>query len=264
MLNVVDLCYAYEDAGFSLSHIHLEIRSGESVGILGENGSGKTTLVKNVMGLLRPKSGKIRLNGQDTAEMSVAEIARTVGFVFQNPEHQIFAASVEEEVRFGPENLQMDNIDERVTDVLNQTDLAKYRDTHPFNLSGGEKQRLALASVLVMDPQILILDEPTSGLDLKNARKLMEIVKDLQAQGKTLIAISHDMELIADLCERFVLMKSGEIIANGTAQEIFRNEELLEETRLELPEIAKLSKILGLGVVFDPDELYRKWGGMRD
>ena len=263
MLKIEDLCYEYE-SGFQLKNINLEVKGGESIGIIGENGSGKTTLVKNLIGLLRLNSGRILLDGKDTSTMSVAEIARSIGFVFQNPDNQIFASSVKEEVSFGPQNLKIDNIEEKVTNVLKTTDLFKYKDSHPFNLSGGEKQRLALASILVMNPKILILDEPTSGLDLKNARKLIEIVKKLQKEGRTLIVISHDMELISDLCDRVVLMKSGEIIADGAIKKIFDDHDLLEKTRLDLPEIAKLSKILGFGVVFSPEELYRKWRASHD
>jgi energy-coupling factor transport system ATP-binding protein len=258
MLKVENLCYEYE-SGFKLKNINFEVKGGESIGIIGENGSGKTTLVKNLIGLLRLKSGRILLNGEDASKMSVAEIARTIGFVFQNPDNQIFASSVKEEVSFGPQNLKMDKIEEIVNDVLKKTDLFKYKESHPFKLSGGEKQRLALASILVMNPKILILDEPTSGLDLRNARKLIEIVKNLQKEGRTLILISHDMELVSDLCERIILMKSGEIIADGGIKDIFDDSNLLEKTRLDLPEIAKLSKILEFGVVFDPEELYRKW-----
>ncbi len=254
MLKVEDLCYEYE-SGFKLKNINFEVKGGESIGIVGENGSGKTTLVKNLIGLLRPKSGKILLNGRDTSKMSVAEIARTIGFVFQNPDNQIFASTVKEEVSFGPQNLKMDNIEEIVEDVLKKTDLFKYKDSHPFKLSGGEKQRLALASILVMNPKILILDEPTSGLDLRNARKLIGIVKNLQREGRTLILISHDMKLVSDLCERIILMKSGEIIADGGIKDIFNDSNLLEKTRLDLPEIAQRTKILELGIVFDPEEL---------
>jgi len=263
MLRIENLCYEYE-SGFKLKNISFEVREGESIAIIGENGSGKTTLVKNLIGLLRPDSGKIFLNGEDTSKMSVAEIARTIGFVFQNPDNQIFASSVKEGVSFGPKNLGMDNIEEKVNDVLKKTDLFKYRDKHPFKLSGGEKQRLALASILVMNPKILILDEPTSGLDLKNAVKLMKIVKNLQKEGKTIILITHDMQLVSDLCERVILMKSGEIIADGKIKEVFNRESLLEKTKIELPEIAKLSKILGFGIIFDPKELYEKWRSLND
>ncbi|MEA1993497.1 MAG: ABC transporter ATP-binding protein [Euryarchaeota archaeon] len=263
MLRIENLSYEYE-SGFCLKNIELTLEKGESVGIIGENGSGKTTLVKHLIGLLRPDAGKIFLDGEDTSERSVAEIAGKVGFVFQNPENQIFASTVREEVAFGPQNLKMDNIDKKVDAVLQKSDLFRYRESHPLNLSGGEKQRLAMASILVMEQEVLILDEPTSGLDLKNAQRLIEIVKTLQRERKTLIVISHDMELISQLCERVVLMKSGEIIADGKMEEIFTDTVLLERTSLDLPEIAKLSKILGYGVLFDPTELYKRWRGGHD
>lgn len=258
MLTIEGLSYEY-DSGFRLNSISFTLEKGESVGIIGENGSGKTTLVKHLIGLLRPNGGKILLDGKDISAMSVAEIAKKVGFVFQNPENQIFAPTVEEEIEFGPQNLKMDGIEQRTEAVLQKSDLFKYRNSHPLTLSGGEKQRLAMASILVMEPEVLILDEPTSGLDLKNARRLIEIVKTLQKEGKTLIVISHDMELVSQLCERVVLMKSGEIIADGPMKEIFTDTDLIERTSLDLPEIAKLSKILGYGVIFDPAELYERW-----
>jgi len=219
MLRIENLCYEYE-SGFKLKNISFEVRDGESIAIIGENGSGKTTLVKNLIGLLRPDSGKIFLNGEDTSKMSVAEIARTIGFVFQNPDNQIFASSVKEEVSFGPKNLGMENIEEKVNDVLKKTDLFKYRDKHPFKLSGGEKQRLALASILVMNPKILILDEPTSGLDVINAQEIRNIIKSTVKRGTTVLLSSHNMLEVEFLCSNIALINEGKIVEEGRPSEL--------------------------------------------
>ncbi|MBN1786287.1 MAG: ABC transporter ATP-binding protein [Candidatus Methanofastidiosa archaeon] len=241
----------------AISGIDLSIREGECIAILGENGSGKTTLVKHINGLLKPSSGSVLLSGEDIKGKTIAEIARKVGFVFQNPDHMIFADTVEEEVSFGPRNFAMDpeKIKEKVSQILAFTRLEQYRDTHPMSLSGGEKQRLALASIIVSDPEVLILDEPTTGLDFKSVNSMIALIREIRDRGKTIILITHDMGLVSHVAERVVLMKDGAIIKDGTLKEVFSDEDALGLTFLEQPYALKLSLAWNRGANITPDEL---------
>ncbi len=228
--------------------------------LVGQNGSGKTTLVKHFNGLLRPDTGDILINRESVADKSVAEMARTVGYVFQNPDHQIFADTVFEEVEFGLKNLGVleSTREEIVTAVLKQTGLYQYANTHPTSLSGGEKQRLAIASILVMNPQILILDEPTTGLDLRSSRSIIELVKDLHYQNHTVVLVTHDMKLVAEMAQRIIILRNGKIAADNTPKTIFSNKKLLDENFLQPPQIAMLSQNLGYGTCLTVEELLKK------
>jgi cobalt transport protein ATP-binding subunit len=259
VIEVKNLSFAYQDTPV-LHEIDLNIHQGEIVAIVGQNGSGKTTLVKHFNGLLRPNTGDILVSGEPIAKKSVAEMARTVGYVFQNPDHQIFADTVFEEVEFGLKNLgvPVSTREEVVTTVLRQTGLHQYTSTHPTSLSGGEKQRLAIASILVMNPQILILDEPTTGLDLKSSQSIIALVKELHRQAHTVVLVTHDMKLVAEMAQRIIVLKQGEIIADGTPKTIFSDKKLLDENFLEPPQIAVLSQALGYGTCLTVDELLQK------
>jgi energy-coupling factor transport system ATP-binding protein len=259
VIEVKNLSFAYQDAPV-LHEIDLNINQGEIVAIVGQNGSGKTTLVKHFNGLLRPDTGDILVSGDSVAKKSVAEMARTVGYVFQNPDHQIFADTVFEEVEFGLKNLgvPVSTREEIVTTVLKQTGLHQYTNTHPTSLSGGEKQRLAIASILVMNPQILILDEPTTGLDLRSSQSIIALVKELHCQNHTVVLVTHDMKLVAEMAQRIIVLKQGEIAADGTPKAIFSDKKLLDENFLEPPQIAVLSHALGYGTCLTVDELLQK------
>jgi len=243
-----------------LNGISLDVKKGEFVSLVGQNGSGKTTLAKHFNGLLRPNKGKVIILGEDSKNFSIAELSRKVGHLFQNPENQIFEETVFSEVAFGPKNLGLSEVEikERVDRVLKITRLSKYRDTHPLSLSGGEKQRLALASVSVMEPQILVLDEPTTGLDLLSIQGILDIVKELHNRNVTVFLITHDMGLVSELSERVVVMERGQIIGDGTPREIFANDELLTRASLEPPQIMKFSKMLGLNPEVKVDALYKR------
>jgi len=250
--------YSYEDTNFNaIEDIDLRIGKGECVAILGENGSGKTTLIKHINGLLRPTRGNVRIDGKETKGMTIAELSKKVGFVFQNPDHMIFADTVEEEVSFGPKNLEGDpkGIKRRVGEVLAFTRLERYRDSHPMSLSGGEKQRLALASIIISEPEILILDEPTTGLDYNSVLAMVQLIKKLKESGKTIILITHDMGLVSHVAKRVILMKDGHIIRDGPLDEVFMDEKSLSETFLEQPYALKLSLAWGMGANLTPDEL---------
>ena len=261
VIEIRSLSFKYEDA-LVLNDISLTINRGEIVAIIGQNGSGKTTLVKHFNGLLRPCSGEILVEKEPVSKKSVAEMARKVGYVFQNPNHQIFADTVFDEVEFGLINLHVPESErgEKVHRVLRQTDLFRYKDHHPTSLSGGEKQRLAIASVLVMDPKILILDEPTTGLDLKSSRAIINLVKTLHSQNRTVILITHDMRLVAEMAHRIIIIKQGKIVADGPSREIFSDESLLHDNFLEAPQIARLSSLMGCGMCLSVPELLKAVG----
>lgn len=252
--------FAYPESDEILKGVDLKVKAGEFLSLVGQNGSGKTTLAKHFNGLLRPTKGKVIILGEDIKNYSIAQLSRKVGHLFQNPENQIFEETVFNEIAFGPRNLGIleDEIEARVDKVLKTTRLSKYRDTHPLSLSGGEKQRLALASVVVMEPQILVLDEPTTGLDLLSIKGILDIVKELHKRDVTILLITHDMELVSELSERVVVMGNGQIIGDGTPKEIFANDDLLERAYLEPPQIMKFSKILGLNPEVKVDTLYKR------
>jgi len=207
---------------------------------MGKNGAGKTTLVKHFNGLLKPSKGRVLIDGTDTRDASVAELSRKVGLVFQNPDHQLFCETVKDEVAFALKNFGFDEktIEERVSWALEFLNLTKYRDTSPFLLSGGERKRVALASVLAWDPKILILDEPTIGQDYRQKSILREFILRLTSQGKTVIIVTHDVEFVAECKPRVILMVDGEIIGDGSACEILSDFVLLDKASIVPPQIS--------------------------
>ncbi|HVN88784.1 MAG TPA: energy-coupling factor transporter ATPase [Candidatus Binataceae bacterium] len=238
-----------------LDGVDLAIRRGDFVAIVGQNGSGKTTLAKHLVGLLRPTSGSILLNGKDRLSMSPAETAAQVGYVFQNPDHQIFAATVEDEVAFGPRNFGLDaaEIEQRVSEVLHAVNLDGARGRDPFLLSKGERQRLAVASILALRPKLLILDEPTTGLDYREQRRLMGLIRELNESGFAIVIITHTPWLVAEYARRVVLMRKGRVLFDGGVRDFFERDELLHESAFRPPEITALSRRLGF-VALNVDE----------
>jgi len=264
LIQIENVSYKYEESKtYALQNVTMAIEGGECVAIIGENGSGKTTLIKHINGLLRSDKGKIFIKGEDVSKKTIAEIARTVGFIFQNPDHMIFADTVKEEISFGPQNLGFpkEDIEKRVEEVLSFTRLQQYKDTHPMSLSGGEKQRLALASIIVSHPEILILDEPTTGFDYNSVKDMVQLVQKLKNEGKTIILVTHDMTLVSRLATRAIVMKDGSIIADGPLRDIYENEEILKATYLEQPYALKLSKLLGIETCLTPEEVYNEISG---
>ncbi|MHA1357574.1 MAG: energy-coupling factor ABC transporter ATP-binding protein [Candidatus Helarchaeota archaeon] len=226
----------------------LKIEDGELLGLMGENGAGKTTLVKLFTGLLRPTKGEIFVNNKNIITLSIAEIAHIIGFVFQNSDHQIFSKNVTEEIGFILKNFGYDEarIKNQTLKVLQKFNLEQYKDQSPFLLSGGERKRVALASILCAEPQIIILDEPTIGQDAYEKQKLMTLIQDLKANGVTIIIITHDIEFTAEYLPRCVLLSKGEIIADGPTEFILANELIVKEASLIEPQIAQLSELLKL------------------
>ncbi len=242
LIQVKDLVFDYPGDVHALRGVDLTINHGDYVAIMGENGAGKTTLVKHFNGLLRPKEGQVFLDGEDITKKSVAQLARRVGLVFQNPDDQLFEESVEKEIAFALRNFGMneDSIEKRVTWALNLLDLERYRESSPFILSGGERKRVALASVLAWDPDVLVLDEPTIGQDYGQKERLRHFMAQLRTQGKTVVIVTHDVEFVAESQPNIVLMAGGKVVAEGSTKSIMNQTELLAQCSVAQPEITRL------------------------
>jgi energy-coupling factor transporter ATP-binding protein EcfA2 len=256
LVEVRELKFNYPDGPPVLDSIDLRIAPGEFVAIIGQNGSGKTTLAKHLVGLLHPTAGVVTLNGRDRTTMRPAETASEVGYVFQNPDHQIFAATVEDEVAFGPRNFNLapDEIQRRCDEVLRAVGLQDARALDPFLLSKGERQRLAVASVLALRPRLLILDEPTTGLDYREQRRMMALVSELNRDGIAIVMITHTPWLVAEYARRVVLIRRGHKLYDGGVREFFFRDDLLASSSFRAPEATELSRRFGT-VALGPDEL---------
>lgn len=243
--------YTYPNGTTALKEISLNIERGAFIGIMGSNGAGKSTLVKTINGLIRPQKGSIFINGDSNLSKSVAELSRKVGIVFQNPDHQLFSNSVREEVRFSLNSIMSDKnqIQERVEQVLNKFYLKQFEDRSPLTLSGGQKKRLALASIVCRDPEILIFDEPTLGQDRKGVEFFINLLKEERGKNKTIIIITHNIEFAYEYIPRIVVMFDGRIIGDGSTHEILQNQGLIERASLILPQIIQLkSSLLEMGL----------------
>jgi energy-coupling factor transport system ATP-binding protein len=248
VLEMEDLVYFYPAHRIeALRGINMGIREGEFVALIGQNGSGKTTLAKHFNSLLKPSSGRVLLRGKATTDYRQKEISRLVGYVFQNPDHQIFCNTVYEEVAFGLKMLgePSGSIEKQVTEALQTVGLTGTEKKVPFALSKGERQRVAVASVLAVRPEVLVLDEPTTGLDEKHQRALMEMLKSLHSRGHTVIIITHSMEVAAEYTSRAVVMKDGSILLDGPTRAVFAQEAKLQEASLRPSSLVRLSNWLG-------------------
>jgi energy-coupling factor transporter ATP-binding protein EcfA2 len=247
LLEVENVSFAYPDGPKVLDEISLRIGPGEFLAIVGQNGSGKTTLAKMTVGLIAPDAGSIRLDGRDRASLRSAETAQQIGYVFQNPDHQIFAPTVEEEVKFGPRNFGLEDaeIERRCDEVLRAVALDTHRGSDPFLLSKGQRQRLAVASVLALRPRLLILDEPTTGLDYREQRKMMTLVRDLNRGGVAIVMITHAPWLVAEYAHRVVLLRAGRKLFDGPVREFFIEDELLRASSFQPPEVTTLGRRFG-------------------
>ncbi|MCQ1535806.1 ATP-binding cassette domain-containing protein [Methanosarcina sp. KYL-1] len=242
-VRVENLCFRHEDGSETLKNLSLEIRHGEFLALLGHNGAGKTTLAGHLIGFCRPSSGRVLLNGKDIKGYSTARLAQQVGYLFQNPDSQIFTDSVYEEIRFGLKNLGLpeEEVGRRANSALEMMELSPYRERHPHALSRGQRQRLAVASILALEPDLLVLDEPTTGQDRGHIHKFLDRIRELNRLGKTVILITHDMELAAEYAERVVLLKKGEILLDGPTAEVFSSPEELDAAGLAPPFPARLA-----------------------
>lgn len=256
MVNLENVSFAY-DKITTISNLSLNIDKGEFVAVIGSNGAGKSTLCRLLNGLLKPSSGSVVINGMDTRTTKTSTLAKHIGFLFQNPDRQICKNTIEEEIRFGLELALNDTnlINGRLEEVLRTFEFDK--DSNPFNLSRGERQRLALASLIAIEPEILILDEPTTGLDYKECIGIMEIMKKLNSKGVTVIMISHDMELVLDYAKRVLVLSGGKLIADGETKKVFRMPEVLDQASILPAQIVQLALRLGedFGNVFSVEEM---------
>jgi energy-coupling factor transport system ATP-binding protein len=262
---IEDLVHRYPSGIEAVRGVSLTINPGESIAILGQNGSGKTTLIKHLNGLLRPNAGQVLLDGESTESRTVAELARTVGFVFQNPDDQLFERSVGREVSFGPRNLALPaaDVSRRVASSLAAVGLESEVETNPYDLDLSRRKLVALAGILAMDPAVLVLDEPTTGQDADGVERVGAIVTALRAAGRAVVAITHDMEFAAANFARIIIMRAGEIVGDGPPQNVLgvANQALLASTGLTPPPTARISALLGLDPpVLDPVALLEVLG----
>lgn len=244
IIEVKDLCYCYVDNGpWCVNHMSLEIAEGSFVGIIGQNGAGKSTLMKNLTGLLRPTHGTIHLNGEDIADKPVAEIANTLGYVLQNPDRQLFADTVREELAFGPTNqgVSEEEVNKRIDYILKSVGIMHLADEYPPALSKGDRAKVVIGSVLAMEPQVIILDEPTGGQDYIGRYQIMDIAKKFHDRGHTVIVVTHSMALVAEYCEKIVVLCNAEILLQGTSKEVFSQPEVLAKTFIRPPQITELA-----------------------
>ena len=235
MLELNQITFGYNRDHHVLHDVSLSIQAGEFIAVVGRNGSGKTTVTRLMMALKKPVAGSVRLDGGDMAKATPADMARHIGYVFQNPDRQMFRDTVEREISFGPEQLGFAPTDLRqaVDRALNLTGIAHLAEAYPMTLSKGQKQRVAIASALAMSPRLLILDEPTSGQDARERQRLMELLTDLNKQGVAIVLVTHDMELVARYARRVIVMAQGAVAFDGTPQELFNGGQPLGEWGLQ-------------------------------
>lgn len=243
--------FEYPGGARALEDVSLVIAPGEQVALIGQNGSGKSTLARQLNGLLRPTRGQVMIDDRDIAAIAVSRMAATVGLLFQNPDLQIFAETVTDEVAFGPRNLGMGqaDVDQAVTDALEATGLAGAGASNPFNLGFSRRKLVALASILAMRTPIVVLDEPTTGQDAPGVARIQRVVESLARDGRTVIAISHDLRFVAESFDRVVVLRNGHVVADGSPAAIFdrSNWPNLSATNLEPPPAARLGAHLRLG-----------------
>lgn len=244
----------------AIENINLTIQDGEFVGLIGHTGSGKSTLIQHINALMLPTEGKVIVNGIDTyTPKSGLEIRKNVGIVFQYPEYQLFEETIEKDVAFGPKNLGLDEneIKERVRHALKLVGIDESLFDHsPFDLSGGQKRRVAIAGVLAMNPKVLILDEPSAGLDPAGRADMRALIRNIKNEGATVIMVSHSMDDVSKMCDRIIVMNKGRIALDGTPSEVFKHTELLESIHLGVPAASKLKEKLNKNGFQLPDDIY--------
>jgi energy-coupling factor transport system ATP-binding protein len=248
-IEVRDVDFVYPDGTQALTEINLEIRKGEMIALIGQNGSGKTTLSKNLNGLYKPTRGEIIVDGLNSKKGSITQMVRRVGYVFQNPDHQLFNNNCWDEIAYGPRNIQLpeEEVKERVEEAIRVVGLPdSYRQEHPFFLSKGLRQRVAIASILALRPQVIIVDEPTTGQDARQSLEIMDFLKRLNEElDHTVIIITHDMPIVGQYARRVIAMGQGRVMADGPTAEVFTQADVLEQTFLKPPQITQLAQAAG-------------------
>ncbi|MCK9170926.1 MAG: ATP-binding cassette domain-containing protein [Treponema sp.] len=243
VIEVRNLRHVYDNGTEALAGINIKIYRGDFIGVIGQNGSGKSTFIKHLNGLLRPTAGTVLLNGTDIKKESVVKISRTVGFVFQNPDHQIFCPNVEEELLFGPRNMGLNEKEaqDRKDEAMERFGLTQFAKYPPAILGFGIRRKVSIAGIYSMKPDIMILDEPTVGLDWKTTLDLMQIITELNAAGHTILLVTHDMRVISEYTDRSIVLRHGSLILDGKTRDVMKNFSVLQETRITPPDIMKLS-----------------------
>jgi energy-coupling factor transport system ATP-binding protein len=246
-VSIDQVSFAYPGGVQALRGVSLEIVAGESVALIGENGAGKSTLAKHLNGLLKPDSGQVRIGDWDTRDHSVAQMAARVGFVFQNPDDQLFARRVWDEVAFGPQNLGRKGVtvEQDVDQALQQVSLADAAERHPYDLQAAQRKLVTLAAILAMRTAVIILDEPTMSQDAQGIALVGRIIEQLKRDQRTVLVISHDMEFCAAHFNRVVVLSAGQIVADGPAGQILGQQALLSQAGVEPPQLARLALALG-------------------
>lgn len=261
-VDIRDVQFVYPNGKVvALTDVDLQIGYGEIVGIIGQNGSGKTTLTKMLNGLLKPTSGSVTVDGVATADRTVQQMAAHVGYVFQNPNHQLFARTIRQELEFGPRNIGVpeDEITKRVDDAIEFFGLQEVVEEHPYRVSFPIRKLVGIASIVTMQPKIIIFDEPTTGQDHQTTHIINDLIRRLRAEGTTVICVSHDMPLLADVVERVIVMKATRIIADASPRDVFADRPLMAQTNLQAPQATDIAieTVVPLGgpVALTPSEL---------
>ncbi|MCL0052887.1 energy-coupling factor ABC transporter ATP-binding protein [Dehalococcoidales bacterium] len=257
-IKVENLTYVYQPHSVvALDEVSFEVGEGEFVAIIGQNGVGKTTLLKNIAGLLKPIRGRVLVEDVDTNQSTLAELSIRVGLVLQNPDQQLFAQTVEEEIAFGPRNLKLPDseVASRVEEVIAKLDLECFRQEFPLGLTIGDRLKVVIASVLAMRPRIILLDEPTIGQDYRGHRQTMDIVKQLHQEGKTIVIATHHMNLVAEYAQRVIVLCQGKILLDDTPATVFSQPEVLRQTHIAPPQITQLAQSLPPSLGFPRDIL---------
>ena len=258
IIEVRNISHHYEGSSTAaLDHVSLTIGRGEFVAFIGQNGAGKTTLAKMFNGILTPTSGQVIVDGHETRAAGLDMLARIVGYVYQNPDHQIFSNTVKEEVAFGPRNLGLSpaEIDQAVQHALELVEMQAEADAYPLLLGRGQRQKVAVASVIAMGSPVLVVDEPTTGLDLRGSLGIMHLLRQWNEAGRTIIIITHDMNIVAEFAPRTLVMAQGRILADGPTRQVLTDQELLAQAFIKPPQITRLAQNLNGRFGFPRDVL---------
>jgi energy-coupling factor transporter ATP-binding protein EcfA2/uncharacterized protein YlbG (UPF0298 family) len=271
LICIQNLSHKYDSGKIALHEICLNVFEGEFVALIGQNGAGKTTLAKHLNGLLMPTTGSIIVNDKNTKEYETSVLSQDIGYVFQNPDHQIFSSTVQEELEYGLKNIGISEAEmkKRIDEVLEFTKLTKCSNAHPFSLGKGERQMIAVASILALQPKILVVDEPTTGQDWEGINRMMELFQVLHQRGTTIIMISHDMDIVAKYAQRVIVMKNGSVLLDGKAKEVFSQVEVLRDAYVTPTQISLLSnriRDLGLSEIISDEAEFAQMiiAGMED
>jgi len=243
-----NLGHTYPNGVQAVSGVNVSVTQGEVISVVGQNGSGKTTLVKHFNGLLKPTDGNVMVGELDTLEHSVGVLAQQVGYVFQNPNHQIFAASVWDELSFGLKNIGLEEemIEKKVKQIAEEFSLTEYLDLNPYRLGFSLRKTVGMASIIAMEPNVIILDEPTTGQDFLGVKNIRDSIHNLKKEGKTVVVVSHDMPLVAEETDRVLVMCDTELIFDDSPSKLFANNEVLDKTNLKPPQISSFTTSVGI------------------